>query len=129
MWFAYHQSNVRGEIRETGDIAEWVFIEAHSTVEANGRAKEIGLDFSEYCRCCGFRWYKATADDAYPTIETAMDETKAVVSYCRVHPIPDGDGDTFMALVRQVLTWERNYVPVDIERTSAIAELRRLVGG
>ena len=60
-WFPYYQNNSRGEFIVDADVAQNVFIQAHSADEANKIAESHGIYFDGCtegtdCSCCGDRW-------------------------------------------------------------------------
>lgn len=69
MFYCFNQNNSGGSFIVDEDVAHCVIIEADTAVEANNKAKEIGIYFDGVdkgwdCECCGDRWYSAWRDDA-----------------------------------------------------------------
>ena len=59
-WWHFGQNNSGGYFIINESVAEDVYIQAPTAEQARDRAKIIFADNSEYCECCGERWY----DDA-----------------------------------------------------------------
>ena len=61
-WFHYSQNNSGGYFIKDDMVCEDVFIQDVSAKRAQLRAEEIFEDRSDYCPCCGERWYTDTSD-------------------------------------------------------------------
>jgi hypothetical protein len=77
MYYKYTQNNSGGSFITNDKVAETVIIEAHSPLEANAIAEEIGIYFDgcatgEDCSCCGDRWYRV--EDFYASEKLDVDE-------------------------------------------------------
>ena len=57
LWYHYDQNNSGGYFISNDDVGEDVFIQAYSAEEADEMAWEIVREYTEYCDCCGERWY------------------------------------------------------------------------
>lgn len=60
-YFHFSQNNSGGSFEVGDKVAHHVIIQAHSAVEANARATDIGIyfngcDIGMDCPCCGDRW-------------------------------------------------------------------------
>ena len=69
-YYHYQQNNVGGEWVVNDRVSKHVIIEATSAAHANQLAEHIGMDFNDYCECCGERWTKAQDYDAEDTPRT-----------------------------------------------------------
>ena len=76
-FYHYSQKNSFGTFDENAEdgIGTDIIVEAHSSKDANKRAKKIGLYFDGVekdidCPCCGDRWYEVDEDDR--TIKPAI---------------------------------------------------------
>ncbi len=56
-WFHLSQSNSGGYFIRNESVSDDVFIQAKTAKEAESKALEITSDHSEYCHCCGERWW------------------------------------------------------------------------
>lgn len=58
-FYTLDQNNSGGyfERDEQDGIAEYVFIEANNPEEARERAEDITCGYTNFCPCCGERWY------------------------------------------------------------------------
>jgi hypothetical protein len=56
-WFHYDQNNSGGYFIVNDVVAEDVYIQAPSAAEAEERAEQIFEPYSEFCDCCGERWF------------------------------------------------------------------------
>lgn len=56
-WFHFDQNNSGGYFIVNDVVAEDVFIQEASAEEASQRAVKLFEPYSEYCECCGERWY------------------------------------------------------------------------
>ena len=56
-WYGINQNNSGGYIIENDFVGSDIFIQATSPEEAEEKALRIVSDYSEYCHCCGERWY------------------------------------------------------------------------
>lgn len=61
-WFHYSQNNSGGYFIDNDDVSHDIFVQAESAELANIKAEKITADYSEFCDCCGERWY-IYADD------------------------------------------------------------------
>lgn len=62
-FYTYIQNNSGGSFDLDDNIAQFVIIEANDYLQANKRAKEVGIYFNGCdsgmdCSCCGDRWYE-----------------------------------------------------------------------
>ena len=65
-WYHFRQNNSGGYFIENEIVGEDVFIQAHSAKEAVHIADKLFEGYSEYCDCCGERWYTwLDEDDGY----------------------------------------------------------------
>jgi hypothetical protein len=70
-WFHFNQNNSGGYHIVNEVVAEDVYIQAPNADEAAARAEVILEPYSEYCHCCGERWWFHVNDDdghAVPTL-------------------------------------------------------------
>jgi len=72
-WYEFRQNNSGGSFAIDNDVTVHVLIQADSTLEANCKARDIGIYFDgvsngQDCECCGDRWYEA--DDAMESFTT-----------------------------------------------------------
>jgi hypothetical protein len=72
-WYEFRQNNSGGSFAINDDVSVYVLIQAASTLEANCKARDIGIYFDgvsngQDCECCGDRWY--AADDALSSFTT-----------------------------------------------------------
>lgn len=77
MYFNFRQNNAGGRfvISDEDGIGPYVWIEANTPEEANSRASEIGINFADFCECCGDRWnYMQSEWDAEEEIEVTEDD-------------------------------------------------------
>lgn len=56
-WFEIDQNNSGGYYIENDVVGSKLFVQAPSAEEANAIAAELTEPYSEYCECCGERWY------------------------------------------------------------------------
>lgn len=56
-WWEASQNNSGGYFIDNEDVCETLLIQAESEEEAEERLNYITKDYSEYCGCCGERWY------------------------------------------------------------------------
>ena len=57
MFYTINQNNSGGYCIVNDKVAEFVSVEANSSQEAEDKLCEIVEDYSDYCPCCGQRWY------------------------------------------------------------------------
>ena len=57
MFFTVCQNNSGGYFIRNEYVDEFVIVEASTPKEAVYKLNEIVEDYSEYCKCCGERWY------------------------------------------------------------------------
>ena len=57
MFYTIDQNNSGGYFIQNDDVDEFVIVEANSPYEAVYKLNKIVEDYSEYCECCGERWY------------------------------------------------------------------------
>ena len=69
-YFHYRQNNVGGTLVVNDKVSKHVIIEALDANHANQLAEHIGMDFDDYCECCGERWMKAQEHHAEDTPRT-----------------------------------------------------------
>ncbi len=62
-FYQFNQNNSGGYILNDNNVAEYVFIEADSAIEANQRAESLGMFSLPFCECCGERFWRLAADD------------------------------------------------------------------
>jgi len=62
-FFHVRQNNSGGYFINNDEVAAHLIIEARNAAEAESRMHEITAPFSEYCPCCGERWYLSEDDD------------------------------------------------------------------
>lgn len=70
-WFEFDQNNSGGFYIENDVVGSRVFVQAPSAEEASNIAAELTEPYSEFCECCGERWWIfKTEDDGYdvPTV-------------------------------------------------------------
>ncbi|GAA0071766.1 hypothetical protein UT300003_32910 [Clostridium sardiniense] len=58
MFFTISQNNSGGYFIRNDEVTETIIIEANSVEEAKRKAEDITRDYSQYCPCCGERWYE-----------------------------------------------------------------------
>lgn len=60
-WFEYNQNNSGGRFQADENVNHYVYIQAHTSNEANEKAESIGIYFDGAgdCPCCGNRWSEA----------------------------------------------------------------------
>ena len=75
-FYLFTQNNSGGsfDFMPMEGIAEYVFIEALDSKEANQKAQEIGIYFNGCekdidCECCGDRWYEVDESDGTEFLE------------------------------------------------------------
>lgn len=56
-WYTISQNNSGGYFIQNEDVNQYVSVQASSRDEAEDKLEEITSDYSEYCSCCGERWY------------------------------------------------------------------------
>lgn len=56
-FFTVSQNNSGGYFIDNEDVGHYVIIEAQNVKEAERKISEITEDYSEYCECCGERWF------------------------------------------------------------------------
>lgn len=56
-WFHYNQNNSGGYFIQNDVVAEDVFVQAFSAAEASAIVSPALEEYSQYCECCGERWY------------------------------------------------------------------------
>lgn len=56
-WWVFDQNNSGGYFIQNEDVDHYVAIQALDALHAMQRADNIFEDNSEYCECCGQRWY------------------------------------------------------------------------
>ncbi|MEN9755881.1 MAG: hypothetical protein RL755_68 [Pseudomonadota bacterium] len=79
MFFTFVQNNVHGDIVKNENVAEYVIIEADNSEKANEKATLIGIDESDYCECCGWRW--VDAEDKNGTINPTVKDITDLENY------------------------------------------------
>lgn len=57
MFYTINQNNSGGYIIDNEDVSNFVSVEANNFKEAEGKLRSITEDYSEFCECCGERWY------------------------------------------------------------------------
>ena len=57
MFYTINQNNSGGYYIVNEEVAEFVSVEANSPEEAEDKLNRIVEDYSEFCECCGERWY------------------------------------------------------------------------
>lgn len=61
-WFTYDQNNSGGYFIDNDQVSHLICVQAETAKEANEKASVITEDFSEWCECCGERWYLSERD-------------------------------------------------------------------
>lgn len=56
-WYTVNQNNSGGYFIQNEDVNQYVSVQAISLEEAELRLEDITENYSEYCSCCGERWY------------------------------------------------------------------------
>jgi len=56
-WYHYNQNNSGGYFIKDEMVCEDVFIQARDCKEADAKAEVLFESRSDYCPCCGERWY------------------------------------------------------------------------
>ena len=56
-WFEFDQNNSGGYYIENDVVGSKIFVQAPSAKEACDIAAELTEPYSEYCECCGERWW------------------------------------------------------------------------
>lgn len=62
-WFTYNQNNSGGYFIIDESVCETVVIQAISAREANRVAEDLFAGRSDFCECCGERWYSLWEDE------------------------------------------------------------------
>lgn len=63
MFYTLSQNNSGGDWIENDEVRQEVIVEADSYDEARDKLREITEDHSEYCDCCGERWWFYSIDE------------------------------------------------------------------
>jgi hypothetical protein len=63
MFYTFRQNNVRGLWHPK--LPRYLVIEAINAEKANRIAEDYGLDFDDFCPCCGHRWKHTTDYDGH----------------------------------------------------------------
>lgn len=84
MFYTFTQNNSGGDFVINDRVCHFVIIEADSAVQANDKAKNIGIYFNGVmaeidCSCCGDRWYSQWNDAE--SEETPMIRDKSPSEY------------------------------------------------
>lgn len=67
LWFHFRQNNSGGYFIDDEMVCEDVFIQAVNAAEVRAKAEELFDSRSEYCECCGERWYtEVDESDGHP---------------------------------------------------------------
>ncbi len=61
-WFHLDQNNSGGYFIQNDVVSEDVFVQAYNAEQATAIARNIVKDYSEYCECCGERWWECFDD-------------------------------------------------------------------
>ena len=61
-FYTTYQNNSGGEYIINNDVSCYVIVEAYSDKEATRRTEEIVVDYSDYCPCCGVRWFVSLSE-------------------------------------------------------------------
>lgn len=56
-WWHFNQNNSGGYFIDNDVVSHDVCVQARDAVEAQARAEKIFEPYSQYCGCCGERWY------------------------------------------------------------------------
>lgn len=56
-WFTYDQNNSGGFFIDNDQVSHLICIQANTAEEANAKAQNIVTYYSDFCECCGERWY------------------------------------------------------------------------
>jgi hypothetical protein len=56
-WYTVNQNNSGGYFIQNEDVNQYVSVQARNPEEADLRLEDITENYSEYCSCCGGRWY------------------------------------------------------------------------
>lgn len=72
-FFIFSQNNPGGtmEYDDEEGISVYVVVQEPSWSKANAKARYIGLDFTDKCPCCGYRWSEKWRDDGMTSEEIA----------------------------------------------------------
>lgn len=62
-WWVFDQNNSGGYFIQNDDVDHYVAIQAINVQHAKQRAEDIFDDYSEFCHCCGERWYLWGVDE------------------------------------------------------------------
>lgn len=62
-WWVFDQNNSGGYFIQNDDVDHYVAIQAIDAKHARQRAQDVFEDYSEYCDCCGERWYYWVDED------------------------------------------------------------------
>lgn len=66
-WYGIDQNNSGGYHIRNDEVGDDVFVQATSAEEAERKLESIVADHSQYCSCCGERWYISLYhDDGHP---------------------------------------------------------------
>lgn len=63
MFYTLAQNNSGGDWIENDEVRQEVIVEADSYDEARDKLMEITHDHSDYCDCCGERWWFYSIDE------------------------------------------------------------------
>lgn len=100
-WWGFSQNNSGGYFITNDVVAEEVFIQAASAKEARARAQDLFEAYSDFCECCGERWYIDVEESDGTSSPMIYDEsiyTKVPGFYrteCRLH-YWDGKVETYV---------------------------------
>lgn len=73
-WWHFNQNNSGGYFIDNDIVSHDVFIQANNANEARDKAEVIFEPFSEYCQCCGERWYVYCREDEGTELPSAYGE-------------------------------------------------------
>lgn len=62
-WFYFDQNNSGGYFIQNDQVGHGFFVQAETAREADTKAEKIVEDYSDYCECCGERWYINSRDE------------------------------------------------------------------
>lgn len=77
-WFVFDQNNSGGYYIENDVVGSKLFVQAPSAEEASNIAAELTEPYSEFCECCGERWYLYNAESDGYNVPTVYDKPVVV---------------------------------------------------
>lgn len=85
MFYRLDQNNSGGYFLENDEVRQFIFVESDSYDDAKQKLRVITEEHSEYCECCGERWYMGFLEESETPIisgKNVLDESsKGKFSY------------------------------------------------